>query len=377
MWTVLITLGLQAIVPEPVNEPTCFAHDQSVCLHPGQITEQVALARLGTNLQTMWRDGDTLHVVARREAERVRMCCSIQHNMERIGEDGIWGMSFRLERLDEAYVSAMPVPPEQPLEGTDFPTYLGPDAARPPTKNESLRGEIVSIMMESIYFEGPREVTVFIPLNPPAEQSLPVVYASDGPSIEGYALIAEALVEECQVRPFAIVALTPGRSQGRPTSLSSDPRSQEYLWGVDDTRFMALQNMLVSEIMPYTEDQYGVSSDPRDRMVFGVSSGAAWSISTALLQADLIRNSGAASLLWHRSFEVTDVIDPRLSVHIGGGLYENTAVERGRNAVARLDESGATASFDLWISGHSQETYEYQFAEAVQRAFPPSADCDT
>lgn len=376
MWAALIALGLQTIIPEPATAPVCFAHGQSVCLLPAQITEDEALVRLGTNLQALWRDGDTLHVVARRRADRVRMCCSIQHNMERIGENGIWGMSFRLERLDEAYVTAIPVPPEQPLEGTDFPSYLGPNAASPPTQNGDLVGEITSIMMESAYFDGPREVTFFTPSGSEEKQSLPVVFASDGPSIEGYARIAEALVEQCQVRPFAIVALTPGRTEGRPTGLSSDPRSQEYLWGVDEARFMALQNMLASEIIPFAEDQYAISADPRDRMVFGVSSGAAWSISTALLQADLIRHSGAASLLWHRSFEVTDAIDPRLTIHIGGGLYENTAVERGENAVARLNEGGAAAKFDLWISGHSQETYEYQFAEAVQRAFPPSANCD-
>lgn len=355
------------------GEPGCTLGEHALCVLPGRIDEATAATRLADARESFWVEDGLLHVVARRSAPEVRLCCALQTRMDQVGENGIWGMSYALNRLDEAFVDVFPRPGEE--DGTKWPQrpiYRG-DAALPPVPRvETLAGTTTNTEFDSAALGQPRNVTYY---EPPGDGPHPVIFVADGGNVNAYAPIAEALVATCRARPVVMIGLWTEGVTAPPESLADDPRSRDYLWTVDEAGFMAHQRFLTDELVPFSHSEFGASERPEDRMVFGASSGAAWAISTALLHPDMIRHAGAASLGWPDALDAAEAVDPRLAFHISAGLYEPGFLSDSEAAVTALQDAGARAEMTTYVSGHSSLNFEQQFAHAVSAAFPAEEGC--
>ena len=367
-----------SLTPDGEDGCTLEAHDY--CRLIGAIDLQAAEARLAETNQTFWREGDTLFIAARRspDTDQVRMCCALQTDMERLG-DGIWGVAYRLSRIDEAFVDVWPVPllDEDELVWRDRPVYRGPHSLPPVVSvpEDALRGRLEMVELESNALGKPRRVTVYIPHGAEPSTALPVAYVADGGNVYSYGPIAEALADTCTAAPVILVGLwneDPGPEEERS---QSELRAADYLWGFDPDRFSAHDAFLLEDVMPLAESRFGASADPRDRMLSGSSNGAAWAVSTALLHPEMFATVSAASLGWIEALDAAEIPDGRVTFHISAGYYEPRFLPDSEAAVEQINAAGGTAHLTRYVSGHSPLVFEQQFARSLAATFPADEDC--
>ncbi len=127
-------------------------------------------------------------------------------------------------------------------------------------------GRIERLPIESTVFGETREERVYLPAGYSLEESYPLVVIHDGTDFVTYADLATSLdnlIEAGDVPPL-IAALVQTRD-----------RTNEYAGGRRHARY------IVGEVLPNVASRYGISRDPRARVLLGASLGAVASLSTA------------------------------------------------------------------------------------------------
>ncbi|MHA6287858.1 alpha/beta hydrolase [Maricaulis sp. CAU 1757] len=360
----------------------CALDSAPVCPVAGAITAAEARARLGAQDNAYWLDEGLVHVAARRDPQigSVEMCCVFHTSMERLSDDGLWGMSYEVARLDEAVLAFWPLPPVS-AEGDAFtarPVYRGPNARPAPPRTGAWSEHAEAHLLPSTVYGHDRRVSLYLPPGVPPADGYPTIFVADGGRVHTLAPIAEALAASCQAQPVLMVGLWPGEEHGAPavdglSGPASDARSREYLWNAHPVSFDLHQRWLIEDLLPLAQDRGG-SARRQDRMTFGASSGAAWALSTGLLQADRIAHVAGASLGWESAREAGQPAAP-INVMISAGLYEPGFHADSRGVVAALQADGIAARFVELVSGHGPVAYEMLFADAVKAAFPADPDC--
>ena len=134
-------------------------------------------------------------------------------------------------------------------------------AAAKPTRPVS--GEFVT---ERFEFDGGRQVTVYVPPNPPEA----IVFAGDGQGISKW---GESL-EKSDVPSTMIVGI-----HGLTDEM---PRLHEYSPGFEPERFAAHEKFFVKDVRRWTESRFGVALPTERTAVFGVSAGGELALALGL-----------------------------------------------------------------------------------------------
>src|SRR5665213_4467166 len=127
------------------------------------------------------------------------------------------------------------------------------------------------------------------------QKKYPVVYLADGNMRLDTPNFIEPLILSRALPPMILVELWAGQSERDPNL-----RSEEYLpgWPNGGGAFLKHENFVLREVIPYVEQNYAASSDPKERIVTGFSSGAAWAIAMGLRHPDIFPTVIAQSLVW-------------------------------------------------------------------------------
>lgn len=364
----------------PDGDEGCSLDRFSYCRLTGQIPAEIARSHLAGHDQAYWIENERIHVVARRDPaiEQVRMCCVLQTGMERLSEDGLWGATYELQRLNEAILAFWPLPPTSNGGFPDRPVYRGPDARPAPPRVSDASDRVEAHFLPSSVYGRDRRVSLYVPQGEPPEEGWPTVFVADGGRVHTLSPVAEALANQCRARPVIMVGLWPGEENGAPATdevsgPASDARSREYLWGSHPASFELHQRWLVEDLIPLAQE-HGGASDRDARMTFGASSGAAWALSTGLIQAERIGHVAGASLGWSSALDAATPSAP-IDVFIGAGLYEPGFNEDSRAVVEALQAEQTSARYVELVSGHGPIGFELVFADALESAFPASEDC--
>lgn len=143
-----------------------------------------------------------------------------------------------------------------------------PAESRAPPATGAAQGEFVTEMFE---FGGGRQVTVYVPPNPPEA----IVFAGDGQRIAKWG----RLLEKTGVPSTMIVG-----AHGLSDEML---RLHEYSPGFEPERFAAHEKFFVEDIRRWTESRFGVAM-PRERSaVFGVSAGGELALALGLRHPDV------------------------------------------------------------------------------------------
>lgn len=259
-------------------------------LPPGLSAKEIEALLAGKD--TAWRrEGDELMVVARRDADQAFLGCAARGRMDRVA-DGLWALRLRVADLDRATIDIS----VRPSPEKTFDVLRGPQAPPAMATVAELKGKLFPEVIESKYLDDPRAVLVYLPPEADPKRLYPVVYMADGNMRTDAATFIEPLILSGKLPPMILVALWPGNSRKR----GEDRRSEEYLegWPGGTGYFLEHEMFLLKEVLPLIESKYGGSSDPKERVVTGFSSGAAWAISMGLRHPDIFPNVVAQSLIW-------------------------------------------------------------------------------
>jgi|GEM_PF-1707248 len=356
----------------------CAINPSDFCRLPGALSIRTARDRLGSGDTVFWREGSVLHVAARREGGPVRLCCALQETLQDLGDGRHWGASFHIRNIDRAFLDIFVMPDDPSAFTLDKPpVFRGPQALPRPPRVEPLTGRITTTELPADELGGPRSVTVYIPPGEPPAGGWPVVYAGDGQVVNGYGQIAEALADAGRIRPVLLVGIWDGSSTGQEEQAELDLRAREYLWGYAPDRFAKHETFVLETVLPWAERELNASSDPRQRMLYGLSNSAGWAVATALHNPGLFGHVSAASFLWDDAAEAGEP-DPSTRYTFGAGefgTFERGALHSSTELVARLSEAGVEADLTQFATGHSPLGFEQQFARGLLSAFPAeSAD---
>jgi enterochelin esterase family protein len=312
--------------------------------------------------------------------------------MDRIAND-LWALRLRVVDLDRAAINIAVVPPtDQPYE-----TYYGPKAGNPVIAND-LKGRVNLLTIKSKYLNENRNIFVYTPPGYDPAKRYPVVYMADGQLRGETPGMVEPLILKGELPPLILVAIW----FGLPPDGSDVRRSQEYLmdWPDGLDAFLDHQDFLLKEVLPYVEQHYGASTDPKDRIITGFSSGAAWAIAMGLLHPDVFPNVVAQSLIWDgpartggslsasmgagmnsMSFSPeggsTDVFRRLLEkstvtrFHLSAGTLEPYFYKATMHFADEARETGHSVQFNTLVAGHSQVAWRQDLLDGLKWIFGP------
>jgi enterochelin esterase-like enzyme len=335
------TLHDCSATPEPFGD----------CRLPAGLTAQDIQTRLAGKRTAWWREGDQFVVVAKRDTDQAYLCCSARGRLDHVADD-LWALRLRVVDLDHALINVV----VEPQADDPYDTYRGPLAPPAPVVADKLQGRAYIMEVKSAYLAAPRKMLVYTPPNFDPTKKYPVVYISDGQMRGDAPGFIEPLILKGELPPMVLVATW----YGIPPDGSDALRSKEYLLdfpdGTDD--FINHQDFLLREVMPYVEKNYGASSDPKQRVITGFSSGAAWAVAMGLLHPDVFPNVIAQSMVWTGPVEA----EGKASMSMSMDNVSFTPSERATDVYQRYLSKGSAPRFYL-----SAGTLEPAFYNATRR----------
>jgi enterochelin esterase-like enzyme len=185
----------------------------------------------------------------------------------------------------------------------------------------STEGELVT---ETFEYDGGRQVTAYIPADPPEA----LVFAGDGQFIAPWG----EFVAAAGAPPTMIV--------GVHRSANETLRLHEYSPGFDPQRFAAHEKLLVDDVRAWTRSRFGVALPATRTAVFGVSAGGELALAMALRHPDIYGALFCASPgAGYRPPEVMPSPLPR--AYLVAGTQEPFFLENAIRWANALREAGA------------------------------------
>ncbi|HEX3674471.1 MAG TPA: alpha/beta hydrolase-fold protein [Rhizomicrobium sp.] len=336
--------------PEPYGE----------CRLPPDLTAQDVEARLAGNDTAWWRDGDQFVVVARRDTDQAFLCCAARGPMDHV-EGNLWAMRLRIVDLDRATIDVS----VRPGSGKTWEVYRGPGAPAGLAAANALQGNVHVQTIQSRFLDAPRDVAVYTPPGFDPAKTYPVVYLADGDLRLDTPFQIEPLILKGELPPMVLVELWSGQSKS-----DHDLRAQEYLegWPNGGGYFLKHESFLLNEVMPYVERNFGASTDPRDRIVTGFSSGGAWAISMGLRHPGLFPNVIAQSLVWRGVEKDLDTAGAT-RFFLTAGTLEPVFYDETLRFADRARASGHDVKLATTVSGHTLTIFQPMLVEGLKWFF--------
>jgi enterochelin esterase family protein len=319
-----------------------------LCRLPVAFEADEAEKRLGGKDLVFWIEGQTLNVAARAFADEAVLEGSVEEGMVPLStRRPMWGAAFRVTEIDKAVI-------ELRLRGHPGAevVYRGPKAPPAPAMNATLAGKLDTVAVNSVT-SGDPELQVYVPPGRAPAGGWPVVIAAGIEDLKPYAAIADALIQQHQVRPVAIVSLGPGEGQ--------------YLRGKDPNAFSTYQMFLHREALPQVEKQVRLSQRPQDRMLMGIGAGAAWALDAATHDAAMAVQVAAFSPPGLQDFPFRN---KQLKVWLQAGSYEGPYLKGARSTCNLAAASFAACKLDITASGHAPLIWQAEWAKVLKEAFP-------
>ena len=350
----------------------CGATDLPVCRVRRPWPADTLRARTSSG-PAVWRSAsDEVTFAYDGAATSVGACCSVQMPLSPLRGTNLWVLSVRVPDADRLAMRVAFI-----VQDTTAGTYnwiesgrwAGSLAAPAPRRAEVLTGTLATDSLRSAALDSKRAVTVYLP---PAWGDGPhrVVYLFDGQQTEDYARVLEPAILEGRVPPVALVGLH--HATDRTPGSGLDGRAREYLAGHDSVRYAAHETFFLSDVIPWAEAELGLSAEPTDRVVFGVSNGA--SFAAAMVRRHPERF--AAALAFSHAYDGLDAADdPELSgrrFFLLAGRLEPGFVLIKQAVAGAVAARGASVHHEVGVSGHDAVMWHGAFTRAVAWAFDDS-----
>jgi len=328
------------------------------CRMPMAMTPADVETHLAGKDTAWWRDGDAFIVVAKRDTDQAYLCCSIRAPMDQVSGD-LWALRVRVADLDKATIDVFVQP-----SGATYGAYRGPLAPPRPEFATALKGQLLQMVLKSDYLDAPRNLTIYLPPGHDPKKSYPVVYTSDGADRQDDAKMIEPAILKGEIPPVIVVMIWQGGAPG------IDLRSEEYLlgWRGGGLAFRKHESFLLNEVLPAMEKQYGASSDPRQRLITGFSSGASWAATMGLRHPDVFPNVAAQSMVWSQEPQQADVANGA-RFYLSAGTLEPTFLDVTTRFAERAKASGHDVTMVTTVSGHTQTIWRPLLLDAIKWAF--------
>ena len=357
-----LVLALLSIVPAAAQMPApkAMLHSKSIndcgpkpvadeiCRLPVAFEADEALMHLDSKDLAYWIDGQTLNIAARAMADEAVLEGSIDEGMTPLStRRPIWGAAYRLTAIDKAIV-------ELRLRGhpqAQF-VYRGPNAPAAPPANDPLVGHLETIDIKSGAL-GQRKLQVYVPPGKTPAGGWPVVIAAGIDDLGPYAAIADALIQQHQARPVAVISLGTGEGQ--------------YLRRRDPDAFIRHNMFVRREALPLVEERFHLAKGADNRMLWGIGAGGDWVLDTVARDDSAAAQVAAFSPPGLTEFPFRN---RKLKLYLQAGSFEPPYAKGARSTCNLAGASFATCKLDITNSGHAPLIWQAEWAKVLKEAFP-------
>jgi enterochelin esterase-like enzyme len=295
-----------------------------------------------------WIEGDTLNIAARAFADEAVLEGSFDEGMTPLStRRPTWGAVYRLTEIDKAIIELK----LRGHPGAEF-VYRGPKAPAAPAISAPLAGKLDTLDVNSAAL-GARKLQLYVPPGRAPAGGWPVVIAAGVDDIAPYAAITDALIQKHQARPVAIVSLGAGEGQ--------------YLRHKDPNAFYSFQMFLRREAMPLVEKQVKLSSEPQDRLLFGIGAGGDWALDAVTHDGPMAAQVAAFSPPGLAEFPFRN---KQLKLWLQAGSYEAPYLKGARTTCNLAAASFAVCKLDVTASGHAPLIWQAEWAKVLKETMP-------
>ncbi len=254
----------------------------------------------------------------------------------------------------------------------------GPGYADPPWASPSVdaaAGRIETLEVTSPAFDGLRTLSVYLPAGHPGPDPYPACFFHDGSDLLEFAAIGtvlDNLIGAGAVRPMVGILMDPV------------DRNREYMALPAHGRFV------VEDVLPHAIAEFGVSTNPNERIIAGASLGAVAGLATAwhdpgvfgammLLSGTFITELGGP---WNRGPELQPIVDfmaaftaapgtPAPRAWMACGHYEGLAADN-RAFLPHLEAAGIEVTYEEPRDGHHWQNWRNNIGDALRTLLPPA-----
>jgi enterochelin esterase-like enzyme len=212
----------------------------------------------------------------------------------------------------------------------------------------------VELVTETFDYDGGREVTVYVPRDPPEA----VVFAGDGQLISQWG----EYLEEADVAPTMIVGAH------RTADEDEMVRIHEYSPPFDKERFAAHESFFVDDVRGWVRSRFGVALPAERTAVCGVSASGELSLAMGLRHPDIYGAVFSASPGGgYRPPAVMPSLIP--STYLVAGTLEPFFLENATRWADALRDAGAEVVMAERVGSHGDSFWHEEFPLMVAWAF--------
>ena len=297
-----------------------------------------------------WIEGQTLNIAARALADQAVLEGSLDEGMTPLStRRPMWGAAYRLTAIDRAILEVR----LRGHPGAAF-VYRGPNAPPEPPANDPLAGRLERVDISSGAL-GPRQVQVYVPPGKAPAAGWPVVIAAGIDDIGPYAAIADALIQQKQLRPVAVVSLGAGEGDG------------QYLRRQDADAFSRHNMFVRREALPLVEKRFHLAANPEQRLLLGIGAAGDWVLDTVARDPQMAAQAAAFSPPGLSEFPFRN---RKLKLYLQAGSFEPPYAKGARSTCNLAGASFAACRLDITNSGHASLIWQAEWAKVLKEAFP-------
>ncbi|WP_417485116.1 alpha/beta hydrolase [Maricaulis salignorans] len=318
----------------------------------------VVAAALGERNIAVMAEPSTLTLVARSDAESVVASPDIRASLARIGDSDLWAAQFRAADIDSAIL--MFIPPGltgRSFSNDDLVFWRGPAAPDAPVLKPDIAGQVIDREVWSDALQETRRVEVYLPEGHREGGAYPAVFLADGAVVAYYARIVEPLIDAGLIPPIVLVGALSGAGGIVEDRSGSDVdwRNADYLQGfyADEDRFAQHMDFFANELTRYAEREFSVSTDRRDKIVQGHSSGGAFALSAGLMHPEVFATAWPGSPGRGPVREIEPADQGSAAFSFSAGYYDAVFQYSSRVSARTLAENGYQVRETYRPAGHN------------------------
>lgn len=263
-----------------------------------------------------------------------------------------------------------PQNPQKALGGFGFNSEFWMPDYLPPKEIEYddgiPHGRIDTIRFESKILKRTHPVLIYQPFTK-LTKNLPVVYVNDGGeylSIVKMNNVIDNLISSNRIKPLLGVFIDPRTD---PSAPETNMRMKDYSASEDYLRF------LTDELVPFIDENYPTSKNPKDRLIMGASMGGLISTFVSYKRPDVFKNSAAQSpaYMGADAYVVAMIAEggyTDINVYIDTGILQDTKIE-SRIVKALLLERGIKINYAEYPEGHNWTNWQARLDDILEYFF--------
>jgi enterochelin esterase-like enzyme len=353
----------------PPFAPSCSPRSYSVLPLPTDAAQRAA-ALVGDSSVSL--EGDVLTIAHRDPGDAVQLIGPLQLPMTHIPGTQVWLTQLKMDGWERMFFSYQFIGSQHTPAVQAIDTFHGAKAPVPPLMAPQLQGRLIHTHVHSRLLGADRDISVYLP--PGAAGKLPVLYMTDGQSVESFARVLEPLILSHRTRPFALIGEHSGQDPGVSAGHEPQPdmRTREYVPGVDKKTFDRHLRFFTEELLPWASVTYGVSARRTERALFGFSNGADFGLEMAVVHPELF----GAVLPFSAGMLMLEPVPKKGLPHmyLAAGELESSFAVVTHQAQGLLREAGAEAVFTLYPSGHDILMWQLALVNYAPNVFPSATD---